>query len=311
MAQLRTHRLLDEREKIERFGPRPSTIRCQEGERSCAQCCGINNFIDRSTKAKALRLHKRTLAVLKAGENVKKLVQTKHELMRDEKDTILCQSIRVCPFAGWLDAKLDHNHDLVHATSNPMARRVGCLIHPSRFSDRRELRDLSVHDAIICDGFFCAAHMWIKEHHHWVIQLFPVADYSRFLHNISVLDSLIQLIEYCLGRPIRKSDHESVAPKLAPFIDALSMTLAHREPSHFGIVQLKRNGDEVRRQEPEFNDEDRMLRKILWTLGYTQQTIDVEMPWSATECFGDSQVQSENPWFNLKQSFLELISERV
>ncbi len=120
---------------------------CQQGPHSCAACCGLYNFGDRSKPAMAARLDRRTALVTQAGWDAHALAHARDTLQDEEAPLVLFKAVRTCAFAGWLDA----NHT-----------RVGCLIHPARHPAGSDLRDLGAYqDRAICDGHLCAPHTWL------------------------------------------------------------------------------------------------------------------------------------------------------
>lgn len=120
---------------------------CQQGGLSCAACCGLYNFAQRSPQALAQRLTARTAAVLSAGWDAHKLADARDALEALETPQLLFRAVRTCPFAGYLD---------------PQHTRVGCLIHPARHPHGEDLRDLGAYrDRAICDGHLCAPHTWL------------------------------------------------------------------------------------------------------------------------------------------------------
>jgi hypothetical protein len=129
----------------------PLRILCQSDHGSCAACCGIHNFIDRSPAATRARLLRRTERVRTAWPDPAALAVARDALLAEERPQVLFAGLKVCPFAGFID--------------EPTAKddgRVGCLLHPSRHPDGADLRDLAVYPAAICAGHFCAPHDWLR-----------------------------------------------------------------------------------------------------------------------------------------------------
>ncbi|MEW5852833.1 MAG: hypothetical protein AB2A00_28880 [Myxococcota bacterium] len=122
-------------------------VLCQTGSQSCAACCGLFNFADRSPEALHQRLLRRTHAVREAGWEMMALREVAARLSTEEAPALLFKAVRTCPLAGYVDEN---------------ARRVGCLIHPLRHPTGEDLRDLGAYgDRNICAGHLCAPHSWL------------------------------------------------------------------------------------------------------------------------------------------------------
>lgn len=127
--------------------PRQQEPLCQAHGHSCAACCGLFNFVDRSLPALTQRLWHRTAAVMEAGWDEQPLTHAADALSTEESPLLLFPAVRTCPFAGFLDAA---------------GTTVGCLIHPRRHPREWDLRDLGAfgnHE--ICAGHLCAPHAWL------------------------------------------------------------------------------------------------------------------------------------------------------
>jgi len=123
----------------------PERPLCQHTSGSCAACCGLYNFADRSPAAIARRVDRRTTRVQEAWPDVVRLEAVKAALLEEERAEILFAGVKVCPFAGWVEGG-----------------RVGCLLHPSRHPDGEDLRDLAVYPKEVCRDHFCAPHDWLR-----------------------------------------------------------------------------------------------------------------------------------------------------
>ena len=132
------------------FGPEPDVPLCQTADGSCGACCGLYNFKDRSDDAHRRRLRRRTDLVKAAWPDVDALRDAKDVLMQEERDDVLFATVRVCPYAGYVDEPAD------------APARVGCLLHPLRHPDGADLRDLGVYPKEVCGGHFCANHEWLR-----------------------------------------------------------------------------------------------------------------------------------------------------
>ncbi|MBM4280952.1 MAG: hypothetical protein FJ137_09380 [Deltaproteobacteria bacterium] len=134
----------------------PLRILCQGERGSCAACCGLSNFADRSRAATHARLRRRTDAVRAAWPDTAELAAARDALLREETPQVLFAGVKVCPFAGWVEEPADDDDD--------DDGRVGCLLHPSRHPDGADLRDLAVYPRAVCAGHFCAPHDWLRPH---------------------------------------------------------------------------------------------------------------------------------------------------
>jgi hypothetical protein len=120
---------------------------CQQGGNSCAACCGVYNFADRSSSTLQARLAHRTRRVAAAGWDEAALREAARDLAQEEEPLLLFKAVKTCPLAGFID----DGHT-----------RVGCLIHPLRHPKGQDLRDLGAyHDRGICEGHLCAPHQWL------------------------------------------------------------------------------------------------------------------------------------------------------
>lgn len=149
-----------------RHGRPPLRILCQHDTGSCAACCGLYNFVDRSAASTDRRLRRRTAAVRRAWPNVDALREARDTLLASEAPDYLFNGVKVCPFAGYVDDTDDDtdDDDEVEPKANlDPGRRVGCLIHPLRHPTGEDLRDLAVYPKEVCAGHFCAPHDWLRE----------------------------------------------------------------------------------------------------------------------------------------------------
>lgn len=121
---------------------------CQQGLLSCAACCGVYNFGERSAASISKRLLHRTQRVAQAAWDPVELARAAAELTQEEAPHLLFQAVKTCPLAGFLDAQ--------HT-------RVGCLIHPARHPQGEDLRDLGAYgDRSVCENHLCAPHQWLS-----------------------------------------------------------------------------------------------------------------------------------------------------
>jgi hypothetical protein len=161
-------------------------ILCQHERGSCAACCGIYNFRNRDRKALENRLTNRTEKVLAAYPNESALAKVAHELQQEEQDDILFPSIRVCPFAGYVEQG-----------------RVGCLVHPRRHPEGQDLRHLGVYESETCETHYCAPHDWLRPREADFAQTAEGSFYGRVVTDAGLIKSLVKMIEARIGAPLK------------------------------------------------------------------------------------------------------------
>jgi len=161
-------------------------ILCQHERGSCAACCGIYNFRNRDEESIDKRLTNRTEKVLAVYPNVSALVDVGQELCDEERDDILFASIRVCPFAGYVEEG-----------------RVGCLVHPRRHPHGQDLRDLGVYESKTCEDHFCAPHEWLRPREADFAQTAEGTFYGRVVTDAGLIKSLVKMIEARIGSTLK------------------------------------------------------------------------------------------------------------
>jgi hypothetical protein len=217
-----------------RVSPRaPLKILCQHDRGSCAACCGVDNFIDRSDDARRDRLRRRTRLVHEAGFDVERLVQAKETLLALERPGVLFGNVKVCPFAGYVDGD-DDPHE-----------RIGCLLHPLRHPTGEDLRDLSVYPQAVCAGHFCASHDWLRPVEVALAQAARGPTYGRVVTSAGLVKGVARLIVDARQRPVTPSELERADDALSelwrqllerwPFVDP--------DPRRFGAFVY--DGDEA------------------------------------------------------------------
>ena len=216
--------MADDAQLLPIFGPPPEVPLCQHAAGSCAACCGVDNFADRSERTTTKRLQRRTDAVNAAWPDVAALTKVRDELLALEKPDILFPLIRVCPFAGF-----------VVEGDDP---RVGCLIHPSRHPTGDDLRDLSVYSKEICGGHFCAPHDWLRPREVALAQTAPGIQYGRVVTDAGLVKALVRMFDELLGRSVTSADYahaKSALTQLWKVFDAWPWRDA--DPRRFGGVR--------------------------------------------------------------------------
>jgi hypothetical protein len=180
---------------------KPLTILCQHdvGQGgSCAACCGLDNFKDRSDEATARRVARRTAVVLAAWPDVERLADARDRLLAEEAPDVLFAGVKVCPFAG-----------------ETAPGRVGCLLHPSRHPTGDDLRDLAVYPRAVCEGHFCAPHDWLRPREVAVAQTASGLDYGRIVTDAGLVKAVCALVDEARGAAFGVSDVEPAAAAFA------------------------------------------------------------------------------------------------
>ena len=201
-----------------RVTPRaPLRILCQHAAGSCAACCGVYNFVDRSPAAMRARLRRRTALVRAAWPAPEQLREARDTLLALEAPDLLFAGVKVCPFAGYVDGADD--------TSD----RVGCLLHPTRHPTGDDLRDLAVYPKEVCAGHFCAPHDWLRPVEADLAQTARGATYGRVVTDAGLVKGVARLLADALGRPPTAGDVARATDTLAglwhflleawPFVD--------------------------------------------------------------------------------------------
>lgn len=196
----------------------PQKPLCQHENGSCAACCGVYNFRDRSMDATDRRLQNRTRRVQNAWPDVDKLAKVRDEILAEEKTEILFSTVRVCPFAGYVEAG-----------------RVGCMIHPTRHPTGEDLRDLAVYPKEVCRDHFCAPHDWLRPREVIFAQSAEGISYGLVVTDAGLVKSLLGLLESRLHRSIRADDVTKNRPALSAFWRALlDWPFRDPDPHRFG-----------------------------------------------------------------------------
>lgn len=166
----------------------PLRILCQHESGSCAACCGAYNFADRSPEALRLRLEERTRRVKAVWPDVAALARVRDEILLEEKPQLLFAAVKVCPFAG-----------LVEEGSGGGEGRVGCLLHPTRHPDGKDLRDLAVYPKEVCAGHFCASHDWLRPREADLAQTARGLLYGRVVTDAGLVKAVARAVDDAVG----------------------------------------------------------------------------------------------------------------
>ncbi|MBI1948640.1 MAG: hypothetical protein HYS27_23335 [Deltaproteobacteria bacterium] len=208
-------------------GRAPLRILCQHEQGSCAACCGVYNFRDRSAEAEQARLLRRTERVCAAwppgsAPDEAALARVRDELLALEAPEILFAGVKVCPFAGFVDGE-----------------RVGCLLHPSRHPSGADLRDLGVYPREICGGHFCAPHDWLRAREADLAATAHGTFYGRVVTDAGLVKALVRLLDDALGRAFRGEELARAQPALEAALATLWAELRDwpwrdTDPARFG-----------------------------------------------------------------------------
>lgn len=115
--------------------------------KSCGACCGLYNWVDHSRERISRLMHERTDAFVSGMRRGRPIRDIKALLASVDTPDKLFGPIYNCPFIGFIDEA---------------RRRVGCMIHPVN-NDGRELRDISLYGAEICNGHECPSFSYLTE----------------------------------------------------------------------------------------------------------------------------------------------------
>jgi hypothetical protein len=196
----------------------PDRPLCQHEGGSCAACCGLYNFADRSAEAIARRLDRRSALVGAAWPDQDALASARDTLLAEEKPDKLFDGVKVCPFAGWVEPG-----------------RVGCLLHPTRHPDGADLRDLAVYPKEVCRDHFCAPHDWLRPVEVSLAQTARGVRYGLVVTDAGVIKAVRSLVEGALGRGLRDDDVTHAHAALAAFwTKLLDWQWRDPDPRRFG-----------------------------------------------------------------------------
>jgi len=206
---------------------------CQKGSQSCAACCGVFNFADRSPAALGDRLRRRTALVADAGWDPVRLAAAYDALAAEEAPLLLFKAVRTCPLAGFLDEK---------------QTRVGCMIHPLRHPEAEDLRDLGAYrDKGICSGHLCAPHTWLDPVDRAFLQCAPTwRAYSMAVGESGFVKAVLKAVANRRGGEVQMSEFDDDDVKAASrrILDLMDhWPFADPDPRRFGGFSFA--GDEA------------------------------------------------------------------
>jgi len=205
----------------------PSRILCQTARGSCAACCGLYNFKDRSPEATSRRLLERTRRVMAVFPDVEALARVRDALLEEERADILYATVKVCPFAGYVEQG-----------------RAGCLLHPTRHPTGDDLRDLAVYPREVCAGHFCAPHAWLRPREMSFAATVVGVDYGRVVTDAGLVKSLVALVEDRLCRRLREDELDPPPEALSRLWGlVLDWPFRDEDPQRFGGFYV--SGDEA------------------------------------------------------------------
>jgi hypothetical protein len=115
--------------------------------KSCGACCGLYNWVDHSRQRVSRLMHERTDTFISGIRRGRSIKDVKALLLSVDTPDKLFGPIYNCPFIGFVDS---------------VRRRVGCMIHPVN-NDGRELRNISLYGAEICNGHECPSFSYLSE----------------------------------------------------------------------------------------------------------------------------------------------------
>ncbi len=216
--------MADDAQLLPIFGPPPEVPLCQHQEGSCAACCGVDNFADRSERGTHARLKRRTDLVTAAWPDEQALIKARDTLLALEEGDILFPLVKVCPFAGYV---VDGD-----------TSKVGCLIHPTRHPEGKDLRDMSVYSSVICGGHFFAPHDWLRPREVALAQTARGLQYGRVVTDAGLVKSLVGMFDERLARSVTEKDYARAASALQSLWKAFEMwPWKDKDPRRFGGVR--------------------------------------------------------------------------
>ena len=157
--------------------------------KSCGACCGLYNWVDHSRERISRLMHERTDTFVSGMRRGRSIKDTKALLLSVDTPDKLFGPIYNCPFVGFVDNQ---------------RRRVGCMIHPIN-NDGRELRDISLYGAEICNGHECPSFSYLTEAEKRAVTC--VIDdwylYGLVICDIDLVKEFFTILANTLGEEIR------------------------------------------------------------------------------------------------------------
>lgn len=210
---------------------------CQPGSpRSCAACCGVYNFRDRSPAATEARLSRHTESVRAIGyHDPGALASWAARQRAEERSLLLLPGLPTCPFVGHLGEG-----------------RIGCLVHP-KVTGGPDLRDLGVYEsAKICEEFLCPSFTWLRDAELEAVLRVTEGwyDYGLVVTDVELLRAILRHLSDRAGRELhpRVLLREEVRAPLRVFV-AWKSSWPYRDAARrFGTFDVERGTlDDVRR----------------------------------------------------------------
>jgi hypothetical protein len=197
---------------------------CQRARGSCGACCGLYNRRDLGRAAVIAELRRHTRLLARVEQTLDGFRTAARQLDADGPPPLF-PSIRVCPLAGFLDAR---------------ETRVGCLAHP-KATGGEDLRACGVYDVETCEAFLCPSHASVDEREALIAE--RLGDF--YLYGLVVTDgpflrTALRSVERAVGETLSPAHLE--APR---FASALRRLLAIKEelaPGSDGLFGAFRHG---------------------------------------------------------------------
>ncbi len=162
---------------------------CQpQGNKSCAACCGIYNYVDNSRDALEARLRRRTqlFGAVRAGSLT--IDQYREAIRRREDQKRIYTTIYTCEFVGFVDEA---------------RRRVGCMLHPIP-NGGLDQRDISFYGREICEGHFCPSYQKLTPDEARIV-IDTIDDwylYGCVITDIDFVKTFLKLVQDRLGETV-------------------------------------------------------------------------------------------------------------
>jgi len=212
-----------------------AALLCQHPTSGCASCCGVFNARDRNTDAFWRRMDLRRDLVAAVGWDEVGLAAIRHVIEARERDIVLTEEIPTCPFAGNLEAKSKEN----------AKTRLGCLIHPRRHPEGRDLRDLGVYPREVCDSHRCAPHDWLREQERALLATCEHRGYGEIVADTGLVKALHSELSARAGGALDVATYTQCRDALAPLWDLLcDWPFADPDARRFGAYYLDDNAAE-------------------------------------------------------------------
>jgi hypothetical protein len=160
-----------------------------DDRKSCGACCGLYNWVDHSRERVSRLMHERTDMFVSGMRRGRSIKDVKALLLSIDTPDKLFGPIYNCPFVGFID---------------DARRRVGCMIHPVN-NNGRELRDVSLYGAEICNGHECPSFSYLTETEKLAVA--RVVDdwylYGLVICDIDLVKEFFTILANVLGEAVR------------------------------------------------------------------------------------------------------------